>query len=194
MKKIIFLLLCLSLITALAGCGSSGANGKTGSQPAGVQDVLEQGMAEADGGAEAVKEPAGSGQPEPGGAEPRTPEPAGPAEGIDVDLTVLSSTMVYSEVYNMMSHPSQYIGKTVKMAGLYAYIHDEPTGNDYFCCIIQDATACCAQGIEFVLTDDYVFPDDYPEEGAEVCVVGEFDTYQEGSYRYFTLRNARLCG
>ena len=46
----------------------------------------------------------------------------------------------------------------------------------------RDATACCAQGIEFVLTEDYVYPDDYPEVDEEICVVGVFDTYQEGDY------------
>lgn len=111
---------------------------------------------------------------------------------IDVDLTILSSTMVYSEVYNMMTSPKDYIGKTVKMKGLYAYAHDETTGNDYFACIVQDATACCAQGIEFVLTEEYRYPDDYPKGDEEICVVGVFDTYQEGDYTYCTLRNAKL--
>ena len=118
--------------------------------------------------------------------------PADSEEGIDVDLTVLSSTMVYSEVYNMMVSPEQYIGKTVKMDGLFAYYHDEATGNYYFACIIQDATACCAQGIEFVLTEDYTYPDDYLEADAEICVVGVFDTYEENGNTYCTLREASL--
>ena len=39
--------------------------------------------------------------------ETQTPQTASPSAtaGIDVDLTVLSSTMVYSEVYNMMMTP-----------------------------------------------------------------------------------------
>ena len=36
------------------------------------------------------------------------------------------------------------------------------------------------------------YPDDYPEADAEICVVGVFDTYQEGEYTYCTLRNASL--
>ncbi len=109
---------------------------------------------------------------------------------IDVDLTVLSSTMVYAEVYNMMASPEEYIGKTVKMDGLFACYPDAETGNNYFACIVQDATACCAQGIEFILADDYTYPDDYPEVDAKICVVGVFDTYREGKYTYCTLRNA----
>lgn len=70
--------------------------------------------------------------------------------------------------------------------------HDDTTDNYYFTCIIQDATACCAQGIEFVLTDDYIYPDDYPKADEEICVSGVFDTYMEGDYTYCTLRNAKL--
>lgn len=111
---------------------------------------------------------------------------------IDVDLTSLSSTMVYSEVYNMISDPYNYLGKTIKMDGLFTVYHDESMGNNYYACIIQDATACCAQGIEFVLTDDYSYPDDYPAEGSEITVVGEFSTYMEDEYQYCTLNNAIL--
>ena len=113
-------------------------------------------------------------------------------KSIDVDLTALSSTMVYSEVYNMMTDPGSYIGKTVKMSGVYAVYHDESTGKYYHACIISDATACCSQGIEFELKSGYSYPDDYPEEGGEICVTGTFDTYEEGEYTYCTLRNASL--
>ena len=57
-------------------------------------------------------------------------------------------------------------------------------------CIISDATACCAQGIEFVLTEDRKFPEEYPEKGTEITVVGIFDTYMEGSYKYCQLIDA----
>ncbi len=113
--------------------------------------------------------------------------------GIDVDLTQLSSTMVYSEVYNMMTVPEDYIGKKVKMTGAFSVYHDEQQDINYYACIIQDATACCSQGMEFVLTDSYTYPDDYPAEGEEVTVVGTFDTYEEGEYTYCTLRNAELA-
>ena len=111
----------------------------------------------------------------------------------DVDLTALSSTMVYSEVYNMMTSPDAYMGKTVKMEGQLAMYHDDATGKNYFACIISDATACCSQGIEFELTDEYTYPNDYPEVGEEICVTGTFDTYVEGEYQYCTLRNAKKC-
>lgn len=112
-------------------------------------------------------------------------------EQVDVDLTTLSATLVYSEVYNMMTNPSSYEGKVVKMKGLFSLYQDEATGNEYYACIIQDATACCAQGIEFK-PETAVYPDDFPNVGEEVMVVGVFDTYMEGEYLYCTLKNARL--
>jgi len=111
---------------------------------------------------------------------------------VDIDLTELSSTMVYSEVYNMMSMPENYIGKTVRMEGDFYTYYDENQNQYYFACLIRDATACCAQGIEFVLAGDYTYPDDYPEEGSSVCVSGVFDTYEDGPYTYCTLRNAKF--
>ncbi|MCR4929907.1 MAG: hypothetical protein K5988_07945 [Lachnospiraceae bacterium] len=113
-------------------------------------------------------------------------------EDIDVDLTTLSSIMVYSEVYNMMLYPDDYIGKTVKMEGAFAQYYDEATDKTYFACVIADATACCSQGLEFEPTEDYVYPDDYPADGENVCVIGVFDTYEEGDYYYCTLRNAKM--
>ncbi len=38
--------------------------------------------------------------------------------GVDLDLTVLSSTMVYSQVDNMVYEPDEEIGKTIKKEGL----------------------------------------------------------------------------
>ncbi len=108
--------------------------------------------------------------------------------GIDIDLTQLSATMVYSEVFQMMYYPENYVGKSVKMEGLYDHYHDDNTGKDYYACIIQDATACCAQGIEFRLTDG-----NYPEENVEnVIVEGIFSLYDENGTTYCTLTNAVL--
>ena len=110
------------------------------------------------------------------------------ADTIEVDLTKLSATMVYAEVYNMMNDPESYIGKTVRMKGAFDYA--EGDGRYYFLCIIADATACCAQGIEFVLRDERKFPDEYPAVGEEITVSGIYDTYYEGMYRYCQLIDA----
>ena len=108
----------------------------------------------------------------------------------DLDLTQLSSTMVYSEVYNMTVEPESYMGKTVRMTGAFAVYEDE-TGR-YFACIISDATACCAQGLEFAPKDTYHYPDDFPAVGAEITVEGRFNVVSEGQYRYIVLEDADM--
>lgn len=113
-------------------------------------------------------------------------------EVLDVDLTTLSGTMVYSEVYNMMSNPEDYLGKKVKMSGSFGVYQDPNTGKYYFACIIADATACCSQGIEFVLDGDYSYPEDYPEANSVITVTGTFDTYEENGYSYCQLVNAKM--
>ena len=114
------------------------------------------------------------------------------SDDIDVDLTAISGILVYSEVYNMMATPENYMGKKIKMEGLYAIYFDDTYSTRYDACIVQDATACCATGIEFELSDELKYPDDYPEEGEIITVEGIFDTYDEGSYTYCVLRNASL--
>lgn len=112
------------------------------------------------------------------------------ADGIDIDLTTMSATMVYSEVQNMMMNPQSYMGKTVKMQG--ALNVAEENDRRYFACIIKDATACCAQGIEFDWAGDHTYPDDYPEQGEDITVVGSFTTYKENTRTYCRLANADL--
>ncbi|MCR5792054.1 MAG: hypothetical protein K6G65_02685 [Lachnospiraceae bacterium] len=115
-----------------------------------------------------------------------------PEQSTDVDLTTLSSTMVYSEVYNMVMTPEDYIGKTVKMEGTFAVYENEENGKKYFACLISDATACCSQGIEFVLQGDAKYPEDYPKEGDNITVEGIFGTYDEEGTEYCQLENATL--
>ena len=111
---------------------------------------------------------------------------------IEIDLTTMSANMVYTQVFCMVMEPDEYIGTTVKMSGAFVHFYDEEKDKHYFACIIQDATQCCAQGIEFEPGDEYVYPDDFPEDGSEICVTGVFDKYSEGDNNYLTLRNAVL--
>lgn len=121
------------------------------------------------------------------GCEKQEAAPKADNQAIDVDLTVLSSTMVYSEVYNMLTAPENYNGKTVRMAGGYSAFLDENTGTVYRVCMIADATGCCAQGMEFILSDG-----NYPEMESDITVVGTFQTYMENGTQYCHLIDAVL--
>ena len=99
---------------------------------------------------------------------------------VDYDLTQMGSDMVYATVYQMMVEPSEYEGKTFRIDGNFYASYYEATKKYYFYCIIQDATACCAQGMEFVWEDgSHIYPDEYPDDNAEIIVEGTFETYRE---------------
>ena len=107
-------------------------------------------------------------------------------------MTRLSGTVVYSQVYDMMVNPDAYIGKTVRLNGAFNYCRDENTAQEYFAAVVADATACCAQGIEFVWRGEHAYPQDYPPLGTEITVTGTFNTYYEGEYMYVQLANAEV--
>lgn len=107
--------------------------------------------------------------------------------GDTVDLTELSGTMLYSELANILYYdPDSYFGKTIKMTGRFG-VYEQLDGNGnpipdtpvQVVCVVTDATACCAQGLEFVCKDDKTYPDDYPARGADITVTGEFESYQD---------------
>lgn len=95
-------------------------------------------------------------------------------DGVDLDLTRLSGTMVYAEVFNMRYAPEDYYGKVVRIKGYFSAYTNPATGEYYYNCVVPDATACCSQGIRFVPPDSLVYPDDFPENGATVTVCGTY--------------------
>ena len=113
---------------------------------------------------------------------------AASSSGDIVDLTKLSSTMVYSEVFNMLADPDSYVGKTVRMNGISACFTNPQTSQLYYACIVADATGCCAQGLEYVLPEGEV----YPDLDTDITVTGTFALYMENGYKCFHLVDAQL--
>ena len=117
------------------------------------------------------------------------------SNGVDYDLTQMNGDMVYATVYQMMADPTTYEGKTFRMEGLYTPIIVEDTGKIYHYCLIQDALACCAQGMEFVLGDgSHTDQSEYPAEDTDIIVEGTFETYREEDFEnlYCRLANATM--
>ena len=181
MKRIFCLLLAACMMLSLCACGKDVGN-----------DTLSSDE-EASASAESIPTPKEQETSE------ESEQPQASSNGVDVDLTVLSSTIVYSEVYNMLyNDPAHYLGKTVKARGtfsIYQLVTDGVLQPDpvSYACIISDAAACCAEGMEFVLKGDLTYPDDYPELGAEIIVIGEFQSYEENGMTWYHLVNARLA-
>lgn len=124
-------------------------------------------------------------------------ETKGPADpNVDIDISVMNSDMVYATVYQLMADAESYFGKKIKVEGIYNAAYDEEMKQYYHYVVITDATACCQQGLEFQLDDgSRVYPDDYPELGSEIMIIGTFEEYKdhpEDEYSYVRLGNASL--
>lgn len=108
---------------------------------------------------------------------------------IDIDLTMLNANMLYAQVFEMLGDPEKYQGKTVRAKGTFLCADDPETGEPSFAVFIADASACCAQGIEFRCNDD---PEDLPEIDAPITVTGTFNAYKEGVFTYCELADAAI--
>ena len=166
--------------TAAGGIAPAGGTAAGGIAPAG--GTVAGGTAPAGGESAGGTAPAGGAAPTGGAATP------GKSGDVDVDLTQLSSTMVFAEVYHIMVEPKDYMGKRIRISGISTVYEDQKAGKSYYSCVVLDATACCAQGIEFKLRDG----GHYPENDEEITVQGTFDTYEDGGYQYAILKDAVL--
>ena len=115
------------------------------------------------------------------------------ANNVDLDLTRMSSTMVYSMVFQMVTEPKKFVGKTIKMKGAFSSYQDEETGRRFFGCVIKDALACCSQGLAFETAKVRRYPNDYPDEGASITIVGTFEfEKEEDGIGFPIIKNAKL--
>lgn len=110
---------------------------------------------------------------------------------VDIDLTKLSSTLAFSELYNIMLHPEEYVEKSIKITGEFSVFEEDPYSGEgepyYYAVIISDATACCQRGITFAWNGSHSYPEDYPPAGAEITIYGVYEPYENGENTYYHL-------
>ena len=186
----------LAAVVLISGCGKQTDNGKGINNGKTVDKVIESQVKkeEQKKTEESTKEDTQKDDQQ--NTDTQTPESVqgsvnAPEASVDVDLSVMDSDMIYATVYQMMSDPEQYVGKTFRIEGKFYVTYDEMTKSQYYYCVIKDATECCAQGLEFVWGDgSHIYPDEYPTDGTEVIVDGTFELYMENDSRYCRLANA----
>lgn len=196
MKRTGIGILLLAAVVLISGCGKQTDNGKGINNGKTVDKVIESQVKkeEQKKTEESTKEDTQKNDQQ--NTDTQTPESVqgsvnAPEASVDVDLSVMDSDMIYATVYQMMSDPEQYVGKTFRIEGKFYVTYDEMTKNQYYYCVIKDATECCAQGLEFVWGDgSHIYPDEYPTDGTEVVVDGTFELYMEKDSRYCRLANA----
>ena len=93
---------------------------------------------------------------------------------VDIDLVAMSDTMVYAALLNIMRNPIPHLGQTIRVGGSYQPFFWHETGSYYHFVVVEGQAGCCPQRMEFMRGDDYVFPADFPAEGAMIEVIGVF--------------------
>ena len=112
---------------------------------------------------------------------------------IDIDISRMSGTMVYGQVNQMVMYPSKYLGKHIKMKGIFSSYYDDQIDRRFYGCVIADALACCSQGLAFELAKPRKYPEQYPAEGDAIIVEGDFGYEKdEGGDGFPIIRNADM--
>jgi hypothetical protein len=145
----------------------------------------------------------GSGNPEESDAEETAPsrrivlEPAYAARNETVEIR---EKMFIAQVNDVYLNPEDYMGKTLKLEGLFQVQYYYGTDPYYF--VIRYGPGCCGNdgnaGFE-VLWDDAFFRESpgegegfYPEEGEWVEATGILGAYEEDGYPYLCIALSSL--
>lgn len=106
----------------------------------------------------------------------------------DLDLSLLSNTLVFSRLQSITAQPDDYMGQVIRLRGQCQTYYNELAGAVYHAVTVADATSCCAQGLEYVLSDE----NGYPDDGTEATITGHLTSYEENGYIYFHLTDAEV--
>lgn len=172
MKKILICIICILLSFSVISCGKDGGKNK--------KNKNDDNGGNTSANTEIKHKP---GSPK---------KKSTPKDNRPLDLTKMSGTAVFSEVYNMMMTPEDYVGRKVKIIGNLAIGKEESDKNIFFYCVVQDATQCCQQGLEFIWKGKHSYPKDYPKEGSKITVEGIFEIYKDKGNKYIRLKNAEM--
>jgi len=119
-----------------------------------------------------------------GSSEDQSAQEGAKSSAVDLDLSELSSTMVYAGVYNVLTNYKKYVGKTIKIKGTYGSYYFKETARTQHYILVVDETSCCNLGFELIWKGNHNYPEDYPDEGAEIELTGVFGTREENGQVY----------
>ncbi len=111
---------------------------------------------------------------------------------IDLDLTKMSATMIYTTIFDMLIMPEDYVEKNIKVTGWFETYQNPETNELYYAVLVPDATACCQQGLEFVWLGNHSYPQDYPVPGNDITVTGRYKLIETNGITYTYLEASNI--
>lgn len=106
------------------------------------------------------------------------------AEVPQQDMSRMSATMAYAQLYNIFMEQEKYVGQTLRMRGQYAPMRDENGQAKYHFIMVYDNAACCELGLEFI----WLSPGAYPKDQSLIELTGVFDICNDGGEKFCVLR------
>ncbi len=158
MKKIYLVLVLLMMLGLLPGCATSG----TGVSPQAPKSG----------------NPANSATQAPGTGPVQLNEPP------HIDLTRLSNTMAYAQLYDMVMAPERHQGITLRVHGSYYGFQSQETGKITHLITVRDNVGCCEMGMEFQITGDLIWPDQFPQNNSMIELTGIISSISYGENKY----------
>lgn len=103
---------------------------------------------------------------------------------VDVDVSILPTSLAFAQVSRMMFDVHEYEGNTVKIQGMYYHDKIPELGIDRKTIMLLDELSCCQGYFEIILPDGVEFP----ENGEQMMLIGEYILESKGEYSYPVLR------
>ena len=179
MKKYLACVLLLVIVVFVSAC--SGSEGESTSQGA-SDNIIEN--------EDIISQSENSNQPNETANDNKGQNIGASTNGtVDYDLTVMSPTMVYAQIYDMMYNYSDYLGKRFKIDGNFQIMPEYSPDGDGYVIIIYDALACCAQGLELRFKEDQ----QVPEHFSDIVIEGTVNIEIINEGRYIYLEDIKIC-
>jgi hypothetical protein len=200
MKKILIIFsLCLFFA---AGCGGTGITGTKQKNKAGTLSVILPGEGVPENTSAFV-----AANPEPDYFPPAS-EGSPAAEIVRIfppqnsgEVIEIKEKMFIAQTNDVYLNPKEYLGKTIKLEGLFKSLlyegQDEP-----YCFVLRYGPGCCGNdgnaGFEVAWNNSYMQTGEdpqapeYPQEDDWVEAVGVLDSYEEDGYPYLYISLSSL--
>lgn len=107
-----------------------------------------------------------------------------------IDISNLSGTAAYAQVYGIVSESKSYEGKTIKIKGKFKTYSEN--GKTYYACIVSDTAGCCVQGLEFEPLKKYSYPKDFPKPDETIIVKGKLKIIYKDNFDFCVLQDAEI--
>lgn len=166
MKKTRLVLTLILLTALLAGCQGQQAPTRTPKELAQQYEQVKQDASPVEQEAAAPAAPDG-------------PSPVPLQDPPHMDLSDMSYTMAYAQVYSMVMAPKRHAGETMRIQGSY-YGFQTEDGEDVHLILIIDDAGCCEVGMEFQMTGNHKWPQDFPPNNSIIRLTGLVDTISHG--------------